>query len=101
MKTKENNKTSVTKELEIDIEDLFEMEKELKQQITPLKIQLRRWLQLNKDRITKFLKTGKNDTKYYDISWAMDKINRGYFGTDVHLSTMIQIIKQLKKAKLW
>lgn len=81
--------------LERDIRDLFEKEKELKKLLTPLKVRLRLWFRSNWDKVIAL------PSDYYEISWAVDKIECGYFGTDLKLSAMVRIIEQLKEAKIW
>ena len=79
------------------ITTLRKQEQKLTKQITPLKILVRKFIQEHEESVT--LASGING-KFYLLPWALDKIRRGYFGTDVNLSTLVQIMDELTAAGL-
>lgn len=66
-------------------------------QITPLKITVRKYICQNMEAIETYLASGH---KYGMVGWAVDKIKRGYFGTDVKMHQLKNIISELREAGL-
>jgi len=100
-------KTVTEKQMRRVQNDIPKLQKKLSavmKQITPLKVTVRKFFQQNKDVIQKLLddlKAGQVPYhQYNNIAWAMDKIKRGYFGTDVKLAGLQAILTELQQHNL-
>ncbi len=100
MKSKEQKrKITIVQMLAVDkrIYTLRYKQAQITKRITPLKVTLRQFIQQHKEEIEVYI---AHDHKFSMLAWAVDKIKRGYFGTDVSLNQMQQIIVELANAKL-
>lgn len=96
MKTKKQRKITIAQLNAVEKKLIVLQHKQaaIVKQVTPLKLTVRKYIQQNMKPLAQY--AGGVGM----ISWAIDKIRRGYFGTDTHLGNLREIIAALKKTGL-